>query len=83
MLKCEVGTSKGSGIVVKGTSEDLAVDVAYVVARVYHNIRQQCPEGAQEFRDSLLKLMEADSPVWEHPAGGGTSICMVVPEGMS
>lgn len=83
MLKCEVGAGKGGGIVVKGTSEDLAVDVAYVVGRVHHAIRQQHPEGAQEFRESLLKLMEPDSPVWQLPAGGGTSVCVVVPEGAS
>lgn len=83
MLKCEVGVGKGMTIAMKGGSDDLAVDVACVVGPVYHAIRQQHPEGAEEFRENLLKLMEPGSPVWEFSAGSGTSICVMVPEGAS
>lgn len=63
------------------TINDLDGDVAYVVCRVYCTIKQQCPEGAEEFRRDLCRLMEPDSPVWGPPAVSGTSICMVVPGG--
>ena len=79
MLKCEVGTEKGS-ILVKGSTEDIAVDIAYIVARVYNTIKMQSDEGAEELRVNLQKLMAPGSPVWEAPEGHGKAVCMMIPK---
>ena len=79
MLKCEVGTGKGS-IMVKGSADDIAVDIAYIVARVYNTIKMQSVEDAEELRRNLLALMEPDSPVWVAPEGHGKAVCMMIPK---
>lgn len=79
MLKCEVGTEKGS-IVAQGSTDDIAVDIAYIVARVYNTVKMQSAEGAEELRVNLLTLMAPGSPVWEAPEGHGKAMCVMIPK---
>lgn len=79
MMKCEVGTEKGS-IMVKGSTDDIAVDIAYIVARVYNTVKMQSAEGAEELRVNLLTLLAPGSPVWEAPEGHGKAVRVMIPK---
>lgn len=79
MLKCEIGPGKGS-ILVKGSADDIAVDIAYIMARVYNTIKMQSPEDAEELRKNVMALMEPDSPVWAAPEGHGKAVCVMIPK---
>lgn len=80
MLECRIGPG-GNAVTCRGGADDIAVDVAYVVNRLYATIAKQHPEGAEEFRRNVCTLLLPDSPVWSLTDGNGVAMCVVVPAG--
>lgn len=66
MIKCNIKRGGKVRISAKGNAKDLIPETLVLIHAVYHGIKKNNPEVAEEYRLAIIgSTLDPDSPVWE------------------